>query len=291
MNWAILGGDMRMAELANQLAERGEQVLVFGFDTPGFFHPQVRLCAHPEEATSKANVTVLPLPVSRDKVTLFAPFCKNSPSLGQIFTLIPRGCPVFGGKASAAILEQAADAGHVLQDFLQREEFAVANALPTAEGAIQLAMEQLRCTLSGSQCLVTGYGRVAKILSELLLGLHAKVCVCARNVQQRTWSKMRGMDSIAPKELEARAEDFKVVFNTVPAPILSKACIAKFRPGTLLMELASEPGGFDRPLAEKAGLITVNAQGLPGKVAPVTGGQIILQTVENMLAEQSRKGE
>ena len=65
-------------------------------------------------------------------------------------------------------------------DYAKREDFAYLNAVPTAEGAIQLAMEELPVTLAGAHCLVTGYGRVARALSELLVAMRANVTVAVR---------------------------------------------------------------------------------------------------------------
>ena len=65
--------------------------------------------------------------------------------------------------------------------------------------------------------------------------------------------------------------DFKVVFNTVPAPVLSRAALEHCRKDCLKIELASSPG--------MEGEDIMQAKGLPGVCAPESSGRLIAQTV------------
>ena len=58
--------------------------------------------------------------------------------------------------------------GLILRDYFAREELAVANAVPTAEGAVQLAMEQMPVTIHGARVLITGFGRVGQAVALAL---------------------------------------------------------------------------------------------------------------------------
>ena len=51
-------------------------------------------------------------------------------------------------------------------------------------------------------------------------------------------------------------------------------------------DLASKPGGVDFDTAGKLGLKVVWALSLPGKIAPVTSGEIIACTILNILKER-----
>ena len=53
----------------------------------------------------------------------------------------------------------------------------------------------------------------------------------------------------------------------------------------LLIDLASKPGGVDFSLAKELGLNVVWALSLPGKCAPITSGEIIKNTITNILKE------
>ena len=52
-----------------------------------------------------------------------------------------------------------------------------ANAFPTCEGALQLAMEQTAFTLQNARCLVIGAGRIGMLLARKLYALDAQVTV------------------------------------------------------------------------------------------------------------------
>ena len=55
--------------------------------------------------------------------------------------------------------------------------------------------------------------------------------------------------------------------------------------GCLILDLASKPGGVDLGAAGALGLTVIWALSLPGKVAPVTAGAAIRDTIYNMLRE------
>ena len=101
-----------------------------------------------------------------------------------------------------------------------REEFAVRNAVPTAEGAIMIAMELSEGTINGSNCLVTGYGRIGKVLSEMLKGLGANVTVSARKPSDLSWIQLNGYQAVRTSQLADLTCKFDFVFNTIPSFIL-----------------------------------------------------------------------
>ena len=51
------------------------------------------------------------------------------------------------------------------------------------------------------------------------------------------------------------------------------------------MDLASKPGGVDMEAASRLGVRVIWALSLPGKVAPVTAGKIIRDTIYHILNE------
>ena len=286
----ICGGDLRMAELANLAAARGDRVFVTGFDSGAVFSDRIFLSRDPAVLSSCDRV-ILPLPVSRDNEFLFAPFAGAPIPLSALWPLLLDVPFVFAGKVEEAVKENAAQKGILLQDYLTREDFAVANALPTAEGAIQIAMEQLRCTLADAPCLVLGYGRVAMVLSHLLKSLSPRVTVSCRNIGALTLAEAMGNKTIHLPRLLSHISDFSLIFNTIPARILPESHLRAMRQDALILELASAPGGADPALCRKLGIKLVSCQSLPGKVAPVTGGRIILETTDHMAAEQAEREE
>ena len=65
----------------------------------------------------------------------------------------------------------------------------------------------------------------------------------------------------------------------------------KLRKDTLMIDLASKPGGVDFNIAGKLGLKVIWALSLPGKVAPVSSGEIIAGTVLNILKERGKSDD
>ena len=159
------------------------------------------------------------------------------------------------------------------------------NAVPTAEGAIQIAMEELPITIHGARALVIGYGRLGRALSQRLAGLGAKVSVAARKFADLAWAESCGYGIEHTGQLEGWLCCYDLVVNTVPARILSEEDLEDLRPGCLVIDLASKPGGVDLEAAARLGVKVIWALSLPGKVAPVTAGKSIKITIYNILHE------
>ena len=91
-----------------------------------------------------------------------------------------------------------------------------------------------------------------------------------------------GVESLTYREITQR---FDVIFNTVPARVIGAPALTQQDADTLLVELASAPGGIDLESAGRLGLHVVQAQSLPGRVAPKTAAEYIKEAVYNMLEE------
>jgi len=161
-----------------------------------------------------------------------------------------------------------------------------ANALPTAEGAIQLAMEHTPHTVHASRCLVIGCGRVGKVLAQRLQGLGAHVTVSARRCSDLAWIDACGWESIRTDLLAGALDRFDLIFNTVPAPVLEEAMLRELREECLLIDLASEPGGVDPAAAKRQNRRLLRAPGLPGKVAPMSAAAAVRDSIYHILEER-----
>ena len=171
-------------------------------------------------------------------------------------------------------------------DFLCREDFAVRNAVPTAEGAIQTAMENTAVTLHGSRCLVIGFGRIGRVLARMLRGIGAEVSVSARRADDMAWLAAEGYPALNTLRLEGALSGFDMIFNTVPANVLPHARLLELGRECLLIDLASPPGGIDKAAAEQLGLGCIHALNLPGRVAPKSAALILRDTLYDILRER-----
>lgn len=281
--FAVVGGDLRCAYLSGFLAADGYKVITTGFDSTDL-PPCVTGCTNPTQAVSLADFIILPVPVTTDGSNINAPFSRSRITLDQVLNAIKPSQRLVGGAVTEDIRKEIENRGLKIYDYLHREELAVYNAVPTAEGAVQLAMEELPITISGSRCLITGYGRVGRNLSRLLTALGAHVTVAARRYADLAWADTRGCATVELKHL-SEAGDFDVIFNTVPAMIFDYEHLKDIDKNTLLIDLASKPGGIDFNAASDLQIKTIWALSLPGRVAPKSAGQIIKNTILNMIKE------
>ena len=67
--------------------------------------------------------------------------------------------------------------------------------------------------------------------------------------------------------------------------VLDRQTLEQARPDTVIIDLASKPGGVDFEAAKELGLNVIWALSLPGKVAPITAGKIITDTILNIIGE------
>lgn len=287
--FAIIGGDMRQVHLAGLLARDGFDVLATGFDRDAEVSADVTLCKSPGETVQKAGCIVLPLPFSADGETVNAPYARGPIPLDEIWGAADANKIVVGGKFNKKVWDAAARVGFKAFDYYAREELEILNTIPTAEGAVQIAMDELPITIHGSKCLVTGYGHVSKMLCRELTALGAEVTACARKYSDLAWIKAFGCGAVHISRLAEIAGEFDAVFNTVPAVVLTEEVLSRLKKGCLVIDLASKPGGVDFETAGRLGIKTVWALSLPGKVAPLTSGAIIKDTIVNILTEEEGK--
>ena len=170
-------------------------------------------------------------------------------------------------------------------DYYAREECMVANAVPTAEGAVQVAMEQMPFTLHSARVLVLGFGRVGKLTAHRMRALGARVTVAAADYGDLAWAAAYNYESIRLEELACELGGFQLIVNTIPAQVLDARRLAWVDPAVFILDLASAPGGVDLIRGEELGLHILPAPGLPGRTAPVTAAAAIRDSIYHILRE------
>ena len=276
---SILGGDLRQVYLARLLLEDGRDVTAWGLEQGGAPR-SVSL-----DRALEGDILLLPLPVCRgDRLNL--PLTDTELELRRLWPRLRYDQLLLGGMTGNLGPRLMADYGLTLVDYYAREETQVANAAPTAEGAIQLAMESTDRTILGSRCLIIGYGRIGRLLADRLLGLGAEVTVSARKYGDLAWVQAWGCQSLRTDALAGRLERFDLIFNTAPALILDGARLRETREDCVIIDLASAPGGVDQEEAKRLSRRAIHAPGLPGKAAPRTAAAAIRDSVYHILEER-----
>lgn len=275
---------MRQLRLAQLLSQDGHTVHVYALDAGGELLSGLIQEDH-LGSIARADCVVLPLTVSLGGGLLNAPLSVAEHPLAPILDRLSPRQFLCGGRVDPDTRALAQARGLTIHDYFAREELAVANAVPTAEGAVQLAMEQMPVTIHGARVLITGFGRVGQAAARRFAALGARVSVAARRYEQLALAESEGYGAEQIGGLDGWLCGYDLVVNTVPAPVLGETELKDLRPDCLIIDLASKPGGVDRKAADRLGRQVIWALSLPGKVAPVTAGGAIRSTIYNMLHE------
>lgn len=283
LNIWVVGGDLRQVKLAQLLTDDGHWVQTYAMERRP--DPNTMPGSDTLRGIDHAQCVILPLPVTVDDGVLNAPLSDQKIPVKTVLDALRPGQIVCAGRVSPELASYAQSNNLNLQDYFAREELEIKNAVPTVEGAIQIAMEELPTTLFGARVLVIGFGRLGKLLAHRLKGLGARVTVSARNYADLAWIESYGYWSEHTNQLDGWLGGYQLVINTVPARVLDGARLHDLDAGTLVIDLASKPGGVDLEAAANLGVKVIWALSLPGKVAPVTSGKIIRDTVYHILQE------
>lgn len=289
-NILVVGGDLRQLTLAKLFA-KDNRVYCVGMEQSDLDEKLKSTVDELILVGFRPDCIIFPMPVSLDNCLVNTPFSNRQILVKDVLALCHNKTAVYGGKISPSIKQILEKQSIWYLDLLDREEMAVLNAVPTAEGALQIAMEEMATTIYKTKCLVIGFGRISKVLSAYLKALGAEVTVSARKYQDIAWIKISGYHAIHTNEIKSVISEQQIVFNTVPAKILNESVLKKVSEDCLLIDLASKPGGIDIEIANRLGLKTIWALSLPGKVAPISAGQIIYDTIQNIETERRSYNE
>ncbi len=182
------GGDLRQIAAARRLSDT-YAVTLFGFDRYSAELPSDLMCTDRLHALpTNTDVLLLPMPTTQNGGALHAPYSSTEFTLPELLPFLKKGGTVLGGRLSVSQQQIIQAAGYRAGDYASREEFCIRNAIPTAEGTIQIAMQELPVTIHGLRCLILGAGRLSKALQTRLSLLGADVTVAARRCSDLAWS-------------------------------------------------------------------------------------------------------
>lgn len=256
----IIGGDNRL-KTAKHILEK-----------QNFFVDSIGLYPEDKGKVELSDVLLFGVPTTKDGVTVYTPEADRKIYLEEIAKKVQNQlilCCNYKFENKNSI------------DYNTLDSYALLNAVPTAEGAIKLAIENTDFTLWKSKILVIGFGRVGKILADRLQNLGAKVTVSARNPKDFALLDALGFNYINTEGLNKSFLDYDIIFNTIDAAALNDNAL-KNCACNLIIDLSSK-GGFDLNYAKSLGITALKPPGLPGKVAPKTAGEILAKTVTELI--------
>lgn len=280
----IIGGDKRYITMIHSLAKQVLQLHIVGFKDVDFSHANI-YSHHLLDTVPVKEIDAILLPVagcdSNGAIALSLP--KGEITLTSEFLLQTKStCTIYSGIASPYLKTLTRQTNRKLVDFFSRDDIAIANSIPTAEGALEIAMKETDITIHGANVLVTGFGRVGITTARLFHQVGANVTVSARKTADFERIKEMRLTPIHHNTL-ANTAHIDIFINTVPFLLINETIIRQMKASALIIDLASAPGGVDFEAAEEQGIHAIHALALPGYVASKKAGEIIAEIIVHLL--------
>lgn len=287
---AFIGGDARQLEVIQRLTELDATVTLIGFDNLKQSFSGATRVELTEEALEGVDAVLLPAVGTDDNGKVEGVFTSKELKLtNELMARLPKHAKIYTGMAKPYLKNMCATYNIELIELFERDDVAIYNSIPTAEGALLLAIQNTDITIHGSVSIVLGFGRTGMTMARTLSGLGAKVLVGVRREEHFARAYEMGFEPFRTSELLQYVSNADLIFNTVPSLIITSQVIAAMPPKAVIIDLASKPGGTDFRFAERRGVKAILAPGLPGIVAPKTAGRIIASVVSQLIMNQAEK--
>ena len=282
----FLGGDNRQKYIMQHLSSL--PFIYNNYSTIDLIYPKSDTLDTILNAVNKANVLIAPLPIAADGLNIkITTSHQNQANISIPFKDIVNELPyksiVFAGGFSENMTAQMSIKNIKYYDYLKCECVQTKNAVATAEGTIMKAIEESIINMQGSNCLVLGYGKCAKVLAKKLRALDANVTICARAQESLCEASSWGYKTVHLNGLIKSISNYDFIFNTIPTVILNQEVINNISIDTVIIDIASVPGGIDYEYASKKNIKAFHYLGIPGKISPKTSGYILGEFIINHL--------
>lgn len=294
MQIAVIGGDARQLEIIRKLTELDAKLSLIGFEQLDHAFTGAVKEKIDEVDFSNMGAIILPVPGTSLDGQIETIFSNEKVFLiEEVLMKTPEHCTVYSGITNTYLNTITKKANRRLVQLFSRDDVAIYNSIPTVEGTIMMAIQHTDFTIHGSNVAVLGLGRVGMSVARTFAALGANVKVGARKSEHIARITEMGLTPFQLMDLENQVKDVDICINTIPHLVVNASVISRMPSHTLIIDLASKPGGTDFRYAEKRGIKALLAPGLPGIVAPKTAGQILANVLSQLLHEdlQSRKGK
>lgn len=285
---AVIGGDGRYLELIRQLQMLPDTIITLvGFDKLEQGFTGLKQSDFKDLELNDLDAVILPITGTDMEGNVETVFSDQPIQIKkQWFQQLPKSTLIFTGITNDYLTTAAAEATIPLVPLLNRDDVAIYNSIPTAEGTIMMAIEHTDYTIHGSHIIVAGFGRVGHTVANKFSALGAKVSVSASSIKDLARITEMGLTAIPLADLHKYTSECDLLINTIPAPVINRDSIQQLRSHALIIDLASLPGGTDFDYAQQRGIKAILAKSLPGIVAPKTAGKILADVIKQFLSEK-----
>ncbi|NIK75569.1 dipicolinate synthase subunit A [Paenibacillus castaneae] len=286
----LLGGDARQLEVIRRLTELDAVVTISGFDGLHSSLDGAVQAEFEEQLFENVDALLLPAVGTDEKGYIDAVFSDRQMQLTEShIAKLPKHCTVYTGMAKPYLRKLCELQSLSLVELFDRDDVAIYNSIPTAEGALMMAIQNTDITIHGSSAMVLGFGRTGFTMARTLQGIGAKVKVGVRRSEHFARAAEMGFEPFYISGLLQHVSNIDLLFNTIPTMIVTAQIIANLPSRAVIIDLASKPGGTDFRFAEKRGIKAMLAPGLPGIVAPKTAGRIIAECLSQLILDDTIK--
>lgn len=285
---AVLGGDARYIELIRQLnAVPQITTNIVGFDNLKQGFTGSKQVPFEDLKPETLDAVILPITGTKNEGKVETVFSNEKIILTKDwFQALNKTTPIFTGITNDYLNNLATGTNATLIPLLDRDDVAIYNSIPTAEGTIMMAMQHTDYTIHSSRVIVAGFGRVGHTVANKFAALGAKVSVAANNIRDLSRVTEMGLTAIHLDKLSAYMSECDILINTIPALVITKESIQYLPSHALIFDLASKPGGVDFSYAKQRGIKAILSKSLPGMVAPKTAGKILADVIIQILTER-----
>lgn len=281
----IIGGDNRYLEIIDQLSDKKANVYVIGFDKIQFEQKSIKHITSSSAHLKNIDAIILPVSGVNDSGVVAAAYTDESIKLTeQLVQNTPDHCHIYTGILTPYLEQLCEKTNRQLIPIFNRDDLAILNSIPTAEGTLQIAMEETDYTIHSANVLVLGFGRIGQTIARLFSNVGANVTVAVRKAADKARIVEMGLKPINIKDVRENVEHANIVINTIQFPVLTSTIIDEMNKNTLIIDLASVPGGTDFNSAEENEIKAIHALGLPGKVAPKTAGKVMSDVLSELIS-------
>ena len=168
-------------------------------------------------------------------------------------------------------------------DLLKNEEYQNSIAWMTAEGAVAAAMGRTGCAIRGAECMVVGWGRIGRALTEILCALGGKVTVLSRRSDVADEICGMGAEFGYTSDAVELIGNMRYVFSTPPHMVIGEDVLQNVRNNAAVIDLASPPYGVDMTAAARLGINAWREPGVPGRYCPENAARAIYDAVRGLI--------
>jgi dipicolinate synthase subunit A len=286
----FLGGDARQLEVIKSCIQMDARVSLIGFDNLQSPLSGATLKELSTDVLRQADVLVLPIIGTDEYGVVNSVFTSKTLVLTEEHVAsLTKHCLMFAGMATQYLKNLCQKHEIALFELMERDDVAIYNSIPTVEGALMMAIQNTDITIHGSECIVLGLGRCGMSLARTLHAIGARVKVGVRGSAYKARVFEMGLESFDIEDLDQYVRNADLIFNTIPALIITSSVLAQVPHDVVIIDLASKPGGVDYTFAEKRGIKAILAPSLPGIVAPKTAGRILARTITQLMTTELQK--